>query len=103
MPERQIRYIDVEQRSAQASGTSFHHSGHIHGPIAYILGFEYLRNPSNTVKVELIKVNNRPPGEDPAVWAKIVEEVKAAVKFHIDHKGSKKVQGGNVTNREHME
>lgn len=103
MPERKILYTDVEERSAHLSGTSFHHAGHIHGPIAYILGFDYLRNPAGTVKVELVKPKNRPPGEDPAVWAKMVEEVKAAVKFHIDHKGSKKVKGGNVSNREHME
>jgi hypothetical protein len=33
----------------------------------------------------------------------MVEEVKTAVKFHIDHKGSKKVKSGNVSSREHME
>jgi len=103
MAERKILYTEVDERSSHISGTSFHHAGHIHGPIAYVLGFDYLRNPTNTVKVELVKPKNRPPGEDPAVWAKMVEEVKAAVKFHIDHKGSKKVQGGNVSNREHME
>ncbi|MCE9581776.1 MAG: hypothetical protein K8T20_04585 [Planctomycetes bacterium] len=103
MAERKILYVDVDDRSAHLSGTSFHHAGHIHGPIAYVLGFEYLRNPTNTVKVELVKPKNRPPGEDPTVWAKMVEEVKSAVKFHIEHKGSKKVKGGNVSSREHME
>lgn len=103
MAERKILFIDVDDRSSHLSGTSFHHSGHIHGPIAYILGFEYLRNPTNTVKVEMLKPRNRPPGEDPAVWAKMVDEVKAAVKFCIEHKGSTKVKGGNVSSREHME
>lgn len=103
MPERKIVYVDVEERSAHLSGTSFHHAGHIHGPIAYILGFDYMRNPTNAAKVELVKPKNRPAGEDAAVWAKMVDEVKAAVKFHIEHKGSKKVKSGNVSSREHME
>lgn len=103
MPDREIRYVEVAERSAHASGVSFHHAGEIHHPVAYLLGFDWLRNPKNTVKVELVKPTHRPPGEDPAVWAKIVEDVKAAVKFHVDHKGSGKAKNPNVSIREHME
>ena len=60
-----------------------------------------MRAPKNAVRVELVKVKDRPAGEDPAVLGKILEEVKAAVKFHVDHNGSGKVKGGNVSIREH--
>ncbi|NUN48555.1 MAG: hypothetical protein HUU15_06980 [Candidatus Brocadiae bacterium] len=103
MAEPRILYVDVDERSAHLSGTAFHHAGHIHAPIAYVLGFAFLRNQACTVKVEMVRPKNRPPGEDPAVWAAMVEEVKAAVRFHISHKGSTKVKGGKVSTREHME
>jgi len=98
MAGHEIRYVEVDEPSR--SGMSFHHSGHLHGPIAFIAGFGWLRNPNNPVRVELVRPRNRPAGEDPSVWQKIVDEVKAAVKFHVEHKGSGKTLGGNVSTRE---
>lgn len=101
MAEREIRYVEVAEIS-RPPGIAFHHAGEIHHAVAFIVGFGWMRAPKNPVKVELVKPTHRPPGEDPAVWQRIVDEVKAAVRFHLDHKGSGKRQGGAVSIREHL-
>lgn len=99
MASREIKYVEVDELT-RSPGMTFHHADHIYGTIAFVVGYGWMRAPKNPVRVELLKPKDRPPGEDPAVWKKIVDEVKLAVKFHVDHGGSGKRQGGNVSIRE---
>jgi hypothetical protein len=81
---------------------NFHHSGEIHTAVARLVGFVWLRDQKAPVRAEIIRPKDRPPGEDPAVWQKIVSEVKAAVTYHVSTKGTGKKPGGAVSAREDL-
>jgi hypothetical protein len=97
MPD--IRWTEVDEFS-RAAGVRFHHTGEPYTAVAHLVGFGYLRDPKQPVRAELIRPKDRKPGEDPSVWAKIVEDVKAAVAYHVSTKGAGKKPGGAVSARE---
>jgi hypothetical protein len=94
-----IRWAEVDAFS-RLPGVEFHHEGEPYTAVALLVGFNWLRDPKAPVRAELIKPRGRKPGEPPAVWEKIVADVKEAVAYHVSTKGAGKKSGGAVSVRE---